>query len=168
MSRYIREIDLQLPENEVRGLMDRFLKENGFYRGEWKGQTCWTADYGMNMPATALKITGVYFFDYTYENGRLHFEAWVRDGKKKEVGLTGWYLWQTKEPYTDLVSKLEKELISKLPQDSDLRLQAGNRAQIENSNRKMGKAHQLLGVVGLIVLIEVFLSILKRLGVLGF
>ena len=84
------------------------------------------------------------------------------------MGLAGWYLWQTKEPYTDLVSKLEKELISKLPQDSDLRLQAGNSAQIENSNRKMGKAHQLLGVVGLIVLIEVFLSILKRLGVLGF
>lgn len=172
VSRYIREIDLQLPEDEVQGLIDGFLKGNGFYRDEWQGKICWTADFGMNMAVSPLRVTEantrIYFFDYTYENGKLHFEAWLRDGKKKEVGLTGWYLWQTKEPYTDLVSKLEKELISKLPQDSDLRLQAGNSAQIENSNRKMGKAHQLLGVVGLIVLIEVFLSILKRLGVLGF
>ncbi len=172
MGRYIREMELQLPESEVRELIDGFLKENGFYIGEWQGKICWTADFGINTLFTPLRVTkantGIYFFDYTYENGKLHFEAWLRDGKKKEVGLTGWYLWQTKEPYTDLVSKLEKELINKLPQDSDLRLQAGNSAQIENSNRKMGKAHQLLGVVGLIVLIEVFLSILKRLGVLGF
>ena len=37
MSRYIREIDLQLPEDEVQGLIDGFLKGNGFYRDEWQG-----------------------------------------------------------------------------------------------------------------------------------
>lgn len=171
MGRYVREMDLQLPENEVWELIDGFLKENGFYRGEWQGKACWTADFGINTLFTPLRVTKantrIYFFDYTYENGKLHFEAWLRDGKK-EIGLTGWYLWQTKEPYTGLISMLEKELINKLPQDSELRLQAGNSAQIESSSRRMGKAHQLLGVVGLIVLIEVFLSVLRRLGMLGF
>ena len=168
MSRYIREIDLQLPENEVRGLMDRFLKENGFYRGEWKGQTCWTADYGMNKPATALKITGVYFFDYTYENGRLHFEAWVRDGKKKETGLTGWYNWQMKAPYTGLVAGLEKKLINELPQDSELRLQAGDSIQIEDNKRRMDKARLILGAICLLFFMNALFNVLKHVALLGF
>ena len=37
MGRYIREMELQLPESEVRELIDGFLKENGFYIGEWQG-----------------------------------------------------------------------------------------------------------------------------------
>ena len=93
MGRYIREMELQLPESEVRELIDGFLKENGFYIGEWQGKICWTADFGINTLFTPLRVTkantGIYFFDYTYENGKLHFEAWLRDGKKKEVGLTG-------------------------------------------------------------------------------
>lgn len=168
VGRYIREMDLQLPENEVRELIDGFLKENGFYRGEWQGQIYWTADYGINMPIPPIRIAkayiGLYFFDYTYENGKLHFEAWMRDGKKKEIGLTGWYLWQIKEPYTGLVSKLEKELIDKLPQDSELRLQAGDSTQIENSKRRMGKAHLILGVVGILVMIATFSNVLRHLG----
>lgn len=75
------------------------------------------------------------FSDYTYENGKLHFKAWVKDGKTKEKGLTGWYLWQLKAPYANLVSSLEKELIDKLPQDSELRLQAEDSVQLENSSR---------------------------------
>lgn len=172
MTRYIREIDLQLPEEEVQGLIYGFLKENGFYRGEWQGKTCWTADFGINMAMSPLRVTkantGVYFFDFTYENGRLHFEAWIRDGKKKEIGLTGWYLWQIKMPYTDLVSSLEKELINKLPQDSELRLQTGNSAQIENSSRRMGKAHLILGIVGIVVSIVTFFNVINRiLGLFG-
>ncbi len=166
MSRYIREMDLQLPENEVQGLIDGFLKENGFYRGEWQGQIYWTADYGINMPIPPVRVAkayiGLYFFDYTYENGKLHFEAWIRDGKKKEIGLTGWYLWQIKEPYTGLVSKLERELIDGLPQDSELRLQAGNSTQIENSSRRMGKAHLLLGVLGILAVAAAFFNVLSR------
>lgn len=173
MGRYIREIDLQLPENEVQWLIDGFLKENGFYRGEWQGQICWTADYGINMPIPPVRVAkayiGLYFFYCTYEDGKLHFEAWLREGKKKEIGLTGLYLWQIKEPYTGLVSKLEKKLIDELPQDSELRLQAGNSAQIENSSRRMGRAHRLLGIVGILVFIATFFNVLNRiLGLLGF
>lgn len=173
MSRYIKEIDLQLPEDEVQGLIDACLKEKGFYRGEWQGKICWTADFGMNMAVSPLRVTAantrIYFFDYTYENGRLHFEAWLRDGKKKEIGLTGWYLWQTKMPYTNLVSSLEKELINKLPQDSELRLQAENSTQIENSNRRMGKANLLLGIVSILVFIKIFFNVVNRiLGLFGF
>ncbi len=166
VSRYIREIDLQLPEDEVRGLIDSFLKGNGFYRDEWQGKICWTADYGMNTGVSPLRVTEantrLYFFDYTYENGKLHFEAWVKDGKKKEMGLTGWYLWQLKTPYANLVSSLEKELIDKLPQDSGLRLQAEDSVYLENSSRRMSKAYLLLGIVGILVMITTFFNVVNR------
>ncbi len=166
VSRYIREIDLQLPEDEVQGLIDGFLKGNGFYRDEWQGKICWTADFGMNMAVSPLRVTEantrIYFFDYTYENGKLHFEAWVKDGKTKEKGLTGWYLWQLKTPYANLVSSLEKELIDKLPQDSELRLQAEDSVQLENSSKRMSKAYLLLGIVGILVLITTFFNVVNR------
>lgn len=166
MSRYIREIDLQLPEDEVQGLIDGFLKRNGFYRDEWQGKICWTADYGMNTGVSPLRVTEantrLYFFDYTYENGKLHFEAWVKDGKKKEMGLTGWYLWQLKTPHANLVSSLEKELIDKLPLDSELRLQAEDSVYLENSSRRMSKAYLLLGIVGILVLITTFFNVVNR------
>lgn len=172
MSRYIREIDLQLPEDEVQGLIDGCLKENGFYRDEWQGKICWTADYGMNTAVSPLRVTEantrIYFFDYTYENGKLHFEAWVKDGKTKEKGLTGWYLWQLKTPYANLVSSLEKELIDKLPQDSELRLQAEDSVQLENSSKRMSKAYLLLGIVGILVLVTTFFNVVNRiLGLFG-
>ncbi len=167
MGRYIREMDLQLPENEVQGLIDGFLKENGFYRGEWQGQIYWTADYGINKPVPPVRVAkaymGLYFFDYTYENGKLHFEAWLRDGKKKEVELTGWYLWQIKFPYADLVAELEKDLIDKLPQDSELRLQAGNGCQLEKSSGRMGRAYLFVGAVGILFMMAGFFNVLKRL-----
>jgi len=166
MGRYIREMELQLPESEVRELIDGFLKENGFYIGEWQGKICWTADFGINTLFTPLRVTkantGIYFFDYTYENGKLHFEAWVKDGKKKEMGLTGWYLWQLKTPYANLVSSLEKELIDKLPQDSGLRLQAEDSVYLENSSRRMSKAYLLLGIVGILVMITTFFNVVNR------
>ena len=72
-------------------------------------------------------------------------------------------------PYTNFVFSLEKELINKLPQDSELRLQAENSTQIENSSRRMGKAHLLLGIVGIVVFIKVFFNVLnRRLGLVGF
>ena len=166
MGRYIREMELQLPESEVRELIDGFLKENGFYIGEWQGKICWTADYGMNTGVSPLRVTEantrLYFFDYTYENGKLHFEAWVKDGKTKEKGLTGWYLWQLKTPYANLVSSLEKELIDKLPQDSELRLQAEDSVQLENSSKRMSKAYLLLGIVGILVMITTFFNVVNR------
>ena len=172
MGRYIREIELQLPEDKVRGLLDGFLQENGFYSGEWQGQVCWTADWGINMPVPPVRVAkayiGLYFFDYTYENGKLHFEAWLRDGKKKETGPMGWYLWQIKEPYAGLLSRLERELIDELPQDSELRQQAVNSIQIENSSRRMGKAHLLLGAVSILVIAAAFFNVLRHLGLLGF
>lgn len=168
VSRYIREMELQLPESEVRELMDDFLEENKFYRGEWQGKEYWTADYGINMsipPARVAKAyIGIYFFDYTYEDGKLHFEAWIRDGKKKEIGLTGLYLWQLKESYAALIARLERELLDRLPQESGLRLQAEGSRRIENSSRRMGKAHLVLGLLGILVIIDCFINILKHLG----
>lgn len=170
MSRYIREMELQLPESDVRGQMDGFLEESGFRRGEWQGKACWTADYGINMPIPPTRVAkayiGIYFFDYTYEDGKLHFEAWIRDGKKKEIGLSGWYLWQLKEPYAGLVARLEGELLDRLPQESGLRLQAEGSRQIENSSRRMGKAHMILGIIGILVMIECFFNVLRHLGLL--
>lgn len=114
MSRYVRDMELQLPEGDVQAVIQDFLSRGGFYQGQWKGETCYVSDYGPGGPYNSYgqSITAqVYFFEYSYQNGMLHFEAWVRDGKTKEVGLTGAYIFTMKQPYTALVSDMEKRLI---------------------------------------------------------
>ena len=174
MSRYIRDMELQLPENDVQAVVQDFLNKGGFYQGEWKGEVCYVSDYGpsANGPGGPCNSYGqsltlqVYFFKYSYQNGILHFEAWVRDGKTKEVGLTGAYVFTLKQPYTALVSAMENHLMEMLPMGSALRnrAEADSRAIADNS-RRMTKGRSLVYALSLIFMVYAFINVLRHLGI---
>lgn len=175
MSRYIRDMELQLPESDVQAAVEDFLNKGGFYQGEWKGEACYTSDYGpggygpggygpCNSYGQSL-TRQVYFFKYFYQNGILHFEAWVRDGKTKEVGLTGAYIFTLKQPYTALVSAMENRLTEMLPAGSDLRTRAEVESKtIVNNSRRMSKGMPLIYALSLIFIVYALINVLRHLG----
>ncbi len=170
MSRYMMDMELRLPEDEVQEIIHSFLESGGFYPGQWQGKPCYVSDYGLNGPGYSGSINKnleqIYFFDYTYLEGRLHFEAWVRDGKKNENGLTGAYNFAMKQPYTALVSRLQKNLTERLPSGSELRLKAEAQNELlQKSGDKMNTGKQILGVVGFIMLFIALMNVLRHLGI---
>ncbi len=164
MSRYIRDMVLQLPEDQVRAVINEFLQNGNFYQGTWKDKPCYVGDYGFGFYGQS-RIAGIYFFDYTYENGTLHFEAWVRDGKTKEIGLTGAYSFTTKQPYAAQISALENRLIQNLPPESPLRAQAAaDSSAITGSARKMSKGMSFVYAISVLALLFALMNVLTHLG----
>lgn len=170
MARYIRDMELQLPEEEVEAVVQDFLNKGGFYQGEWKGEMCYTSDYGAMGIGNSYgnpNLSRFYFFTYTYQGGILHFEAWVRDGKTKEVGLTGVYSLTLKQPYTAMVSALENRLVDMLPEGSALRTcaESGSKAIGDNA-RRMSKVTPLIYALALICVASALINVLRHLGLL--
>ena len=111
MARYIKEIELGIAPEKVEEILGDFLQENEFYRTTWKGEACYTADFSV--------LKEVQFLKYSYENGVLHFEAWLRDGASKEQGLTGMGAMDLKKPYLEAVLSLLGRCIQESPQARD-------------------------------------------------
>lgn len=164
MSRYIRDMVLQLPEDQVRTVINEFLQNGNFYQGTWKDKACYVGDYGFDSYGQSM-IAGIYFFEYTYENGTLHFEAWVRDGKTKEIGLTGAYSFTTKQPYAARIAALENQFIQSLPPESPLRVQAEtDSSAITGNARKMSKGMSVVYAISVLALLFALLNVLTHLG----
>ena len=111
MARYIKEIELGIAPEKVEEILEDFLQENTFYKTTWKGEACYTADFSV--------IKEVQFLKYSYENGVLHFEAWLRNGASKEQGLTGMGAMDLKKPYLEAVLSLLGRCIQESPQARD-------------------------------------------------
>lgn len=105
--RYIKDIQLDLPGDEVQSIMRRFLSTNRF-----KMKT----SFGGN-PYYVLgenSVRSYCFFQYLYKDGCLHMEAWLGLNKVEE-GLTGWGSVMEKSTYLEKVHRLIEELLALLP-----------------------------------------------------
>lgn len=71
MARYIREVELNRPEEFVQYIMTDFLSKQGFQMKEFKGELVYRAGDGF------LEIPK--FLTWGYQNGRFHIEAWTRN-----------------------------------------------------------------------------------------
>lgn len=71
MARYIREVELNRPEEFVQYIMTDFLGKQGFQMKEFKGELVYRAGNGL------LEIPK--FLTWGYQNGRFHIEAWTRN-----------------------------------------------------------------------------------------
>ena len=114
--RYMKDIVLGLPAEAVEPVIQEFIRNNQFYRSEWHGDICWMTDY--------LNIQGYYFFKYSYDGTTLHIEAWLRNGRSGEMGLTGFTAATSKAPYLQKINQLSQRLIQLLPADSPYKAQA--------------------------------------------
>lgn len=79
MARWIRDEELNQPEDFVQFLMDDYLKKNGFKSKIRKGEAVWQNGDGFLIMAR--------FVRYEYVDGKLHLEAWI--GKFRENAIKG-------------------------------------------------------------------------------
>ena len=81
MSRYTNDLPLNKPVDFVQFMMNDYLSKNGFSTAEWKGQPVYRAGDPM--------LEGYKFMTWSYINGVLHVEAWLKGLFGGEMGLTG-------------------------------------------------------------------------------
>lgn len=150
--RYIKDLVLGLTAETVEPIIRKFLEDNQFYQSEWHGDVCWMTDL--------FNVKGYYFFAYSYDGTTLHLEAWLRNGKEGEMGLTGFAAVTSKAPYLQKINQLSQQLIQLLPADSPYR----DRAQTEykTEEKSLGK-NKLVAYIVLIcalcfLLLDLFIN----------
>ena len=142
MTRYIKDIYLEQPEEIVEQVMNTFIEQNNFKHTLWNGEICWGASH--------VIVGEIYFFKYLYDNGTLHIEAWIRNGKTKEMGLTGWEASDLKKPYYKLIWNLIKRLLALIPAESDL---LEKNRDLFQDNKKQKRSHITSGIVIFLLLL---------------
>lgn len=70
MARWVRDVYLGKPDEFVHCIMQDFLQKNGFQQKDYKGELLWQEGMGMLTPPK--------FFKYSYVNGTVHIETWMK------------------------------------------------------------------------------------------
>lgn len=115
MARYIREEQINKPDDFVAFIMNDFLTKNGFSRKEVKGELVWQEGVGMLAPPKFLK--------YGYANGIIHIEAWMKTAwlpgvYTGENAMTGFVGAVPKRAYKKNIEDLIGLLYQPLPSDN--------------------------------------------------
>ena len=166
MARYIKEMQLHLDEQEVMQKIDIFLESIDFYTTIWKNEVCFGADFKMiNGAPTPKNLKSLYLFQYNYEQGILHFEAWVREGKRIEINPAGFCNVEMATPFLKSIANLEEQLIDSLPEDSVLK----DSDRIPESKAQKAAARNdkkliLLKVAGGVYLLYMLYQMMIRVG----
>ncbi len=108
MARYIREVQLDRPDDFVQYIMTDFLGKHGFRLGEFKGEQVYRAGGGL------IEIPK--FLSWGYQNGVFHVEAWTRNCwlpgvYGRENAMTGWMGCVPKNAYKKDIEELISLLI---------------------------------------------------------
>lgn len=144
-NRFVKDISLNVPAEDVERLMQNFFSENGFYRTDWNGESCWSINRGI--------CEKYQLFLYSYESGTLHIEAWLRSGKTGEYSLDGWGAMIDRKNYLELMVHLIEQVLTLLPQGSNVRVED----ILSDEDKKAIKRYK---IVWPLVLIAVWIIIL--------
>ncbi len=115
MARYIREVQINKPNDFVDYMMNDFLTKHRFKLVEFKGQTVYRAGGGM------IEIPK--FLVWSYQNGRFHIEAWTRNVwlpgvYGRENAMTGFLAAVPKGIYKQDIEQLLRLLFQAIPGDA--------------------------------------------------
>ena len=102
MARYVRELVLNKPDDFVSFMMNDYLQKNKFSMSDWKGEPAYRAGDAM--------MEGYKYLKWSYSNGTLHVEAWLKGSFGKEMGLTGFVATFQKKPFRDSLEQLYSAL----------------------------------------------------------
>lgn len=106
MARWIRDEELNQPQDFVQFMMEDYLKKNGFKEKKRRGELVWQNGDGFLVMAR--------FIRYEYSEGKLHLEAWV--GKFRENALKGFVGTLPKKIFKGSLEELLGLLHQPLPQ----------------------------------------------------
>lgn len=171
MSRFKTEIQLNKPESFIDFIIKDFFSKEGFVNKEKDGESFW--QYGTGL------LTAPQFIKYTYENGVLDLEVWLKFALLPgvycgEMGLKGFFGAAPKATLRKKIDQLITLVSQPLPTDMPL----DDNYNLENENNIV-QPIQVLGhdtsskaslslIFGLISLIGYFIPIVGIvLGCLG-
>ena len=108
MARYVKDLVLNKPEYFVTFIMNDYLQKNQFVVSEWKGEPAYRTGDAL--------IEGYKYLKWSYENGTLHLEAWMKSTFGKEMGLDGFVGALQKKPYREGLEQLFHVLEQAIPE----------------------------------------------------
>lgn len=111
MARYIKDLVLNKPEDFVSFMMNDYLQKNQFKMSEWKGKPAYRAGDAM--------MEGYKFIQWSYSNGTLHLEAWLKGSFGGEWNLDGFVGTLQKKPFKNSLEQLFALLQQDVPEGQD-------------------------------------------------
>ena len=133
MARYVKDLVLNKPEDFVTFIMNDYLQKNQFVVAEWKGEPAYRTGDAI--------IEGYKYLKWSYENGTLHLEAWMKSLFGKEMGLDGFVGALQKKPYREGLEQLFHVLEQAVPEASENEMagwQGMNRASVTGQQSMHG------------------------------
>ncbi|MCI9142920.1 MAG: hypothetical protein HFH87_09905 [Lachnospiraceae bacterium] len=118
MARYIQNVTLNKPADFVSFIMNDYLQKNGFSMSDWKGEPAYRAGDAM--------MEGYKFLKWSYTDGVLHLEAWMKGSFGGEWGLDGFVGSLQKKPYKNNLTQLITVLQQPLPPQGGMGVQDGS------------------------------------------
>ena len=108
MGRYVKDLVLNKPDDFVSFMMSDYLQKNQFSMSDWKGEPAYRAGDAM--------LEGYKYLKWSYQNGTLHLEAWLKSGTGKEMDLEGFVATVQKKPYKASLEQLFQVMQQDIPQ----------------------------------------------------
>lgn len=108
MARFVKDLVLNKPEEFVTFVMNDYLQKNQFSMSDWKGEPAYRAGDAM--------LEGYKFLNWSYANGTLHLEAWLKGNGGKEWDLEGFVGTVQKKPYKKSLEQLFDVLQQNIPE----------------------------------------------------
>ncbi|MEY8326460.1 DUF4190 domain-containing protein [Lachnospiraceae bacterium 54-11] len=140
MARYVRELVLNKPDDFVSFMMNDYLQKNKFSMSDWKGEPAYRAGDAM--------MEGYKYLKWSYSNGTLHVEAWLKGNFGKEMGLTGFVATLQKKPFRDSL----EQLYSTLQQDISQTQGSGGAIPVQTVDNSSAATMALVfGIISVII-----------------
>lgn len=108
MARFSKDLVLNKPEEFVTFMMNDYLQKNQFSMSDWKGEPAYRAGDAM--------MEGYKYLSWSYSNGTLHLEAWLKGTAGGEWDLDGFVGTLQKKPYKESLEQLFTALQQDIPE----------------------------------------------------
>lgn len=159
MARFVKDLQLNKPDDFVEFIMNDYLKKNQFSLSDWKGEAAYRAGDAM--------MEGFKYLKWSYQGGVLHVEAWLKGSFGKEMGLEGFVGILMKKPYRESLEQLFTTLMQEIPASGDGTFSAASSIPVQTVDNT-GAANMSL-VLGALSCIFCWIPIVAILfGCLGF
>lgn len=162
MARYVKDLTLNKPEDFVAFIMNDYLSKNQFSMSDWKGEAAYRAGDAM--------MEGYKYLKWSYANGVLHLEAWMKGSFGGEMGLDGFVGCLQKKPYREsleaLFITLQQDI--NIPEGADISQMAPGSIAVQTVDNTSAATQAL--IFGILAFVTGFISpiICILFGVLGF
>lgn len=107
MARYVKDLTLNKPDDFVAFIMNDYLQKNKFAMSDWNGEPAYRAGDAM--------VEGFKYLKWSYANGVLHLEAWLKGTAGGEWDLDGVVGALMKKPYKSSLEQLFVVLQQEIP-----------------------------------------------------